>query len=363
MYNCVKCVNFFSLSHTFSYSLRTSTETLVRRYSKSNETKPPPKKSSLTRNVYVDHSNDTLGDNSFDREPDQLPRNNSFVNDFEPTQFADVGRNELVTAELQTKANVKPSPMLSRDQDKSDIIHSKNPSTDSAVYGMHESPTERTDSMNELSSINVANFEIEHQQQRQLQLEEEQPIHQLQQNSYLHGDHDHHLPSQTEHFIHDQHENNLTEKEKPQRTIKRKKKEPGAVSSRNNSCVSTDSTTSTGTVDSGIVVRSDLSPRTSPISSGQYYDTKDLSTSRETLDGDVNDYNPHATSTPERHDENSFSRQLPHDDSVGSPGNDSASENNRLDSPAPGMDDLDSEKVQVYCSDVWGHNYTVFNRL
>ena len=80
----------------------------------------------------------------------------------------------------------------------------------------------------------------------------------------------------------------ITEKEKPQRTINRKKKDSAGPVSRNSSCVSTDSTTSTATVDSGIVMRLDSSPRDSPISSDQYLNSKDLSTSRETLDGDVN---------------------------------------------------------------------------
>lgn len=344
---------------------RTSTETLARRYSKSNENNKLPltnKRTSLTRDACVDQSTDAPGNTSFQSEP-PLTRNRSFVDDFEPAQFADVETNELVTAELQTQKQDnthKPvQSMVSRDQEppmnivhsmeRMDIVHTKNLSTDSAVYVMHESPGkpmsgERTDSMSELTSINVANFE-RGQQQLQQQLQQ-----QHQQRHYQTNDPE--LPrSHSEDFMQDQHESNVEKADKPQRTINRKKKESGAVNSRNNSCVSTDSTTSTGTVDSGIVVRSDLSPRTSPISSGQYYGSKDLSTSRETLDCDVNelDDDPHATSTPERHSEHSFNRQLMRDDSVGSPVNDTV--NSRLDSmesPGPGMDDLDSEKVRIF---------------
>ena len=59
------------------------------------------------------------------------------------------------------------------------------------------------------------------------------------------------------------------EKEKPQRVINRKKRDQHSTigSSRNSSCVSTDSNISTSTMDSGIGVRysmSDTSPRNSP---------------------------------------------------------------------------------------------------
>ena len=94
------------------------------------------------------------------------------------------------------------------------------------------------------------------------------------------------------------------EKEKPQRTINRRKKDSSHANSRNNSCVSTDSTTSTATYDSGIVVQSDSSQRASPMSNDSSY-YKDLNGSRETLDDDVAALSDESRimSTPERHEE------------------------------------------------------------
>ena len=91
------------------------------------------------------------------------------------------------------------------------------------------------------------------------------------------------------------------EKEKPQRTINRKKNNSYSLNSRNNSCVSTDSTTSTGTADSGIGVRSD-SPRSSPLSNEDYFSNKPLYGSQECLDDDVAELDvvPHSASTPDR---------------------------------------------------------------
>lgn len=339
---------------------------MVRRYS-NNENNLPIKKSSLTRETAIDTTpslerntpTETPKPSSYVDRNTPFQRNvsigseRSFVNDFEPAQFADVATNELVS-ELQSKdRNHSPAsaaPMLTAHEqqglppvnliDRLNIVHSKTPSTDSAVYGMHESSLTAKSSLNN-SEQNISVNEA-------VNVSSSSPLIFERQHQKIHDDSRENQEQLREEYLQDQQEL-ITEKEKPQRTINRKKKEPGAATSRNNSCVSTDSTTSTGTVDSGIVVP-DSSPRTSPTStSGQCYDSKGLSISRETLDGDMNDLDNslRITSTPERHDNNSYnSRNF---DTAGSPVNEYLSRDahefeNITD---PGIDDLDTEKVSV----------------
>jgi len=76
------------------------------------------------------------------------------------------------------------------------------------------------------------------------------------------------------------------ETEKPQRTIKRSKKGSSLANSRNNSCVSTDSYASTGTVDSGIVTDSQRTSPMSDMAPMSYLDNK-LNGSREDIDDDI----------------------------------------------------------------------------
>jgi hypothetical protein len=199
--------------------------------------------------------------------------------------------------------------------------HHKESSTDSAVYVLRDGhsnninhvkafSSESTDSMHELNDINMAALQLDR------------------------SNDDDFLPPPPDDLLQENEEDNeevIAEKEKPQRTINRKKKD-GPVS-RNGSCVSTDSTTSTATVDSGIVVRLDSSPRTSP--SSQYYYNKDLCTSRETLDDDVRALEEEAaanrpsSSTPDRYT-NSYSGDI---DSL---------------TTTPDIDDLDTEKVNFF---------------
>ena len=143
------------------------------------------------------------------------------------------------------------------------------------------------------------------------------------------------------------------EKEKPQRTINRKKRDMQALagSSRNSSCVSTDSTTSTGTADSGIVIRSysasEMSPRNSPIGGDRPEFDYDRG-SRETLDEDegVPPEPPDATSTPEKTDAEGTGAVSPTSVTPGS-----SSPNSRPDSMigfvSPKIEELDQEKVNV----------------
>lgn len=218
------------------------------------------------------------------------------------------------------------------------IIHRKDPSTDSAVYMMHE-PTQ-------LSHFKPLSHESMDNRDEMSRSEQNRPEEEFNNDDYFPPPPDELLQDDEEH-------ESLVEKEKPQRTINRKKKDSNALTSRNNSCVSTDSTTSTTTVDSGIVVRSDSSPRTSPLSSEQY---QDLSGSREALDDDVAALNdePHATSTPERHEQAKEAgyRLLRHG-SVESPRNgsaDSSGANSRPDSMlggSPRIEDLDNEKGKL----------------
>lgn len=235
------------------------------------------------------------------------------------------------------------------------IIHRKDPSTDSAVYMMHE-PTQ-------LSHFKPLSHESMDNRDEMSRSEQNRPEEEFNNDDYFPPPPDELLQDDEEH-------ESLVEKEKPQRTINRKKKDSNALTSRNNSCVSTDSTTSTTTVDSGIVVRSDSSPRTSPLSSEQY---QDLSGSREALDDDVAALNdePHATSTPERHEQAKEAgyRLLRHG-SVESPRNgsaDSSGANSRPDSMlggSPRIEDLDNEKVKtsllVFLNFVYLLNYTFY---
>ena len=211
-----------------------------------------------------------------------------------------------------------------------EIMHRKDPSTDSAVYMMDqvshakELSNESTDSIHELTKITDSTLPC------------------------MDDDLDF-LPPPPDELLQDEaqeEEGFCPEKEKPQRTINRKKKDSYVVSSRNNSCVSTDSTTSTATADSGIVLRSDMSPRTSPLSRDQYYDSKDMTGSRETLDDDVADLNeePDATSTPERYQQaKNAGYQLMRQDSMNSSGTNSRPDSMNLGSPK--IEDLDNEKV------------------
>ena len=205
----------------------------------------------------------------------------------------------------------------------SEIIHRKDASTDSAVYVMDEQishvkalSNESTDSLQEYSDL-----------------------------TYKHYDDGGYLP--------DYQGDDGNEKEKPQRTINRRKKDSSLVNSRNNSCVSTDSTTSTATIDSGIVVRSDSSQRTSPMSNDSSYYNKDLNGSRETLDDDVAALSDesHLMSTPERNEEAKNAGYQLLGQSYGSSLNQSplsSGEHSRRDSlHSPRSGDLDNEKVRL----------------
>lgn len=184
---------------------------------------------------------------------------NSFDTGFEPAQYADIdATNENILASVRaTEVSATTglnTPMSTYERiSTQECIHDKEASTDSAVC---EAPKETfSEQENELTDVSINSLKLE---------ENEEEV----------------VPTSS-------HENEVVaEKEKPQRTINRRKKDSGPVS-RNSSCVSTDSTTSTATVDSGIAMRLDSSPRSSPISSDQYFNSKDLSTSRETLDDDV----------------------------------------------------------------------------
>lgn len=98
-------------------------------------------------------------------------------------------------------------------------------------------------------------------------------------------------------------------------TINRKKKE--VYSSRNSSCVSTDSTTSTCTADSGIGVRSEISPRASPINTADYYNSRENLVDEEDVPSsqryevDEGVYSPHGSKTNSRPDSLEFRAQSP----------------------------------------------------
>lgn len=253
---------------------------------------------------------------------------NSFDTGFEPAQYADIdatNENILASARAAEVVIETNSPMsVTGRLNTQEYTHTKDSSTDSAVYTAPEEQNVKSTSGNEKKlyddiSIGTSNNLPEERDLREQFVDEDEPsVHE----SPAHESPVHESPAHESHVheppvhespVHESnvHESNVhespatnendeeviidqiqenevtTEKEKPQRTINRRKKDSGPVS-RNSSCVSTDSTTSTATVDSGIVMRLDSSPRDSPISSDQYLNSKDLSTSRETLDGDVN---------------------------------------------------------------------------
>lgn len=139
-----------------------------------------------------------------------------------------------------------------------------------------------------------------------------------------------------------------SEKEKPQvhhkSTINRRKKDPSAPNSRSPSCVSTDSTASTGTMDSGIACSES---RASPMSNDSSYYNKNLNGSRENLDDEI-------TRLPDlpasgHHDATSNSSYPLHGEVYGvhrSPT--SSGENSRRDSlQSLRAGDLDNEKAKL----------------
>lgn len=270
---------------------------------------------STTRTVY---DSKTMFD-----EPADIHRNSSFINDFEPAQLPDVDAtiDDLV---LPTHSDISPQKDRSMvvhatNLENRSYIHCKESSTDSAVYiNKDHSMIEHasTDSINELNSINMAALNLDHEQSHT-------------EDSILPPPPDDLLPGN---------EGTIVEKEKPQRTINRKKKDSGPVS-RNSSCVSTDSTTSTATVDSGIVLRLDSSPRTSPISTSQYYSNKDLTASRENLDDDVR-----ALEEENRHKSPSSDHHHEYDNSYHG---DMSQHNDSMSGDSTNIENLDHEKTKL----------------
>ena len=251
---------------------------------------------------------------------------NSFDTGFEPAQYADIdatNENILLASARRTPdiENHKPMAVTPELTHLQNYMHSKDSSTDSAVYVTpkdHVSHHVKAFSGESTGSLN--DFE----NHTSLPLDSDQHLEENNFNASI--PHDEALQEiEVE-----------KEKEKPQRTINRKKKDSGPIS-RNSSCVSTDSTASTATVDSGIVVRLDSSPRDSPISSSQYYSNKDLSTSRETLDDDVR--------ALEESEKNNASAHCYGDDDSILP-NDGHQEESLPSSPT-NIEDLDSEKVFI----------------
>ncbi|XP_066913092.1 serine-rich adhesin for platelets-like isoform X1 [Clytia hemisphaerica] len=252
---------------------------------------------------------------------------NSFDTGFEPAQYADIdATNENIllassrrTPDLDSQKPMAVTPELTHLQN---YMHSKDSSTDSAVY---VTPKDHVNHhVTAYSGESTGSLNDDFENHNSLQLDSNQHTEENNFNTLI--SHDEAL-----------HENEVEkEKEKPQRTINRKKKDSGPIS-RNSSCVSTDSTTSTATVDSGIVVRLDSSPRDSPISSSQYYSNKDLSTSRETLDDDVR-------ALEESEKNNATAHCYGDDDSILP--NDGLQEES-LPSTPTSIDDLDNEKSKL----------------
>ena len=220
-----------------------------------------------------------------------------------------------------------------------DVHHQKDPSTDSAVC-IFESNHPKDLSNDSTEMENLQNESLKEASQSE-----------------------EYLPPPPEELLNDDEANIKDfEKEKTKRAINRRKSkiDPKINTSRNNSCVSTDSTTSTATLDSGIVLRSELSPRTSPLSGEQYYENKaDIMGSRDGLDAEVAELNnnPNATSTPDRSQmsvDGDTSYCLPHQDSADSPlsenitSKSSTTRNDNFDVMSPRMEELDSEKVSTY---------------
>jgi len=226
---------------------------------------------------------------------------------------------------LNHRENHNISTSITEDQ----IIHEKEASTDSAVY-MYDEIQSKDDLTNHYHERQYSNDVTKNNMEDDFNDSE-------------------YFPPPPDELLNDDDNIKDSEREKPQRTINRRKKDSTVVNtSRNNSCVSTDSTTSTATADSGIVLRSELSPRTSPVSRDQY-----LTGSRETLDDEVaalNDH-PHATSTPERNESTEVhSYGLHRQASVGSPLGTDSSPNSRPGSlvlTSPRLDELDTEKVKL----------------
>ena len=222
------------------------------------------------------------------------------------------------------------------DIDDDVVHHQKDPSTDSAVY-IFES--------NHPKDLSTDSTEMENLQNESLKEDASQS--------------EEYLPPPPEELLNDD-EANMKDFEKEKKRAINRHKNKIINTSRNNSCVSTDSTTSTATLDSGIVLRSELSPRTSPLSGEQYYENKaDIMGSRDGLDAEVAELNnnPNATSTPDRSQtsiDGDTSYCLPHQDSADislsenitskSP----TTRNDNFDVMSPRMEELDSEKVSTY---------------
>ena len=145
------------------------------------------------------------------------------------------------------------------------------------------------------------------------------------------------------------------EKERPQRVINRKKKDPHNFgASRNSSCVSTDSNISTSTMDSGIGVRpysmSDSSPRNSPTTGpsefeddyNHGYDEGFKGSREELLEQDCQTYSPGPVDDDDQgeYKEN----ELPGDSplKIDSPSSGSRSNSSTL---SPRLEELDHKKV------------------
>ena len=321
-FNIVPQFNIFDKLLFFNFFCRTNSESLEEHHRSS------VKISTSTHSSSRSTPTDTLEEEE-EEEGSHPSNDNSFDTGFEPAQYADIdATNEnifLASARVAEVVLESSKPMSVCEKiSTQEYTHNKNSSTDNAVHIPPEEQHANTPS-NEIElhdvSINCLKPEAFNETVEELS-----------------GHHE----NENEVNTHQHHENEVnTEKEKPQRTINRRKKDCGPVS-RNSSCVSTDSTTSTATVDSGIVMRLDSSPRTSPISSDQYYNHKDLSTSRETLDDDVK-------ALEESEMNNSPSYYDNHDLMKNSSMLDSGTHSENFEDPSTDIEDLDTEKVYTIC--------------
>lgn len=144
------------------------------------------------------------------------------------------------------------------------------------------------------------------------------------------------------------------EKEKPQRVINRKKRDQnsGYATSRNSSCVSTDSNISTSTMDSGIGVRA-YSPRNSPtrVTSeydddyNQGYDEGFKGSREELLNDDCQTYSPSPNDELEQKEYKDDERTGESPENIGTPS--SGSRPNSA-STSPRIEELDQEKVNQF---------------
>ena len=244
------------------------------------------------------------------------------------TSSAETDVESLERSHHQAKNTPASSPITTQHDptsvDKNDTSHSKEPSTDSA---------------HELQEI--------HEQAQHASLDKEDSY-----DNYTLPDIDA-LPPPPDHFL-----IGSPEKEKPTRVINRKKRDQHSAlgSSRNSSCVSTDSTISSSTSDSGIGVRTfstSDSPRTSPTRETSEIDDYDkdhnldegFKSSREALDDD-DEYGsidqPETRRTPSDLDAGSASpgRADTPDSSRGS------SRPNSMVLVSPKIEELDQEKVR-----------------